>query len=58
MAQRISHAKQRIRQTGSQFVLPAGSEREERLRAVLHVLYLVFNEGYTASSGTALRRGE
>ena len=56
MAARISRAKQRIRAAGSSFSLPAGVERAERLRVVLHVLYLIFNEGYTASSGTALDR--
>ena len=55
MAQRIGRAKQTIREFGL-FVLdlPAGAERDERLRAVLHVLYLVFNEGYTASDGESL----
>ncbi|MFJ9616050.1 RNA polymerase sigma factor [Streptomyces noursei] len=56
MAARISRAKQRIRAAGSSFRLPAGAEREERLRVVLHVLYLIFNEGYTASSGSELHR--
>src|SRR6202021_551366 len=54
MAQRISRAKQTIRESGFDFSLPAGAERTERLRAVLHVLYLVFNEGYTASDGDEL----
>jgi len=54
MAQRISRAKQTIKQTGSDFSLPAGAERTERLRAVLHVLYLVFNEGYAATDGDEL----
>jgi len=54
MAQRISRAKQAISGAGFDFSLPAGAERAERLRAVLHVLYLVFNEGYTASDGDAL----
>ena len=54
MAQRISRAKQTISGTGFDFSLPSGAERTERLRAVLHVLYLVFNEGYTASEGDAL----
>ena len=54
MAQRISRAKQTIRETGFDFARPAGAERTERLRAVLHVLYLVFNEGYTASDGDEL----
>ncbi|MFD7447735.1 RNA polymerase sigma factor [Kitasatospora sp. NPDC059827] len=56
MAARISRAKQRIRAAGSSFALPEGAEREERLRVVLHVLYLIFNEGYTASSGSELHR--
>ena len=54
MAQRISRAKQTISGTGFDFSLPVGAERTERLRAVLHVLYLVFNEGYTATAGDAL----
>jgi RNA polymerase sigma factor (sigma-70 family) len=58
MAARISRAKQRIRAAGSSFALPAGAEREERLRVVLHVLYLIFNEGYTASSGRELHRAD
>jgi predicted RNA polymerase sigma factor len=56
MAARISRAKQRIRAAGSTFSLPADAERGERLRVVLHVLYLIFNEGYTASSGRELDR--
>ncbi|MFC5180417.1 RNA polymerase sigma factor [Actinomadura harenae] len=56
MAARISRAKQRIKAAGSAFTLPEGAEREERLRVVLHVLYLIFNEGYTASSGGELSR--
>jgi RNA polymerase sigma factor (sigma-70 family) len=58
MAQRISRAKQRIKATGIPFHLPPEPERAERLRAVLHVLYLIFNEGYTASSGPDLLRSE
>ncbi|MEV8100664.1 DUF6596 domain-containing protein [Kitasatospora sp. NPDC085879] len=58
MAARISRAKQRIRATGRSFRLPEGAEREERLRVVLHVLYLIFNEGYTASSGSELHRAD
>jgi RNA polymerase sigma factor (sigma-70 family) len=56
MAARISRAKQRIKAAGSSFSLPAGADREERLRVVLHVLYLIFNEGYTASAGSELHR--
>jgi RNA polymerase sigma factor (sigma-70 family) len=58
MAQRISRAKQRIKATGATFDLPPPAQREQRLRVVLHVLYLIFNEGYTASSGPHLRRAE
>ncbi|TDU02119.1 RNA polymerase ECF family sigma subunit [Streptomyces sp. 846.5] len=58
MAARISRAKQRIRAAGSSFSLPEGAEREERLRVVLQVLYLIFNEGYTASSGSELHRAD
>jgi RNA polymerase sigma factor (sigma-70 family) len=55
MAQRISRAKQTIREFGLvMLALPGGTERDERLRAVLHVLYLVFNEGYTATGGDEL----
>ncbi|WP_407951875.1 RNA polymerase sigma factor [Plantactinospora veratri] len=54
MAQRISRAKQSIRSSGLPFAMPDGRDRGERLRAVLHVLYLVFNEGYTASTGPEL----
>ncbi|MGW3493706.1 RNA polymerase sigma factor [Streptomyces sp. NPDC001020] len=56
MAARISRAKQRIRAAGSTFTMPDGAELDERLRVVLHVLYLIFNEGYTASSGSRLHR--
>jgi RNA polymerase sigma factor (sigma-70 family) len=56
MAQRISRAKQTIRGSGVPFQPPPIRQRGERLAAVLHVLYLVFNEGYTASSGAALQR--
>jgi RNA polymerase sigma factor (sigma-70 family) len=58
MAQRISRAKQRIKETGVQFRMPPKQERAERLRVVLHVLYLIFNEGYTATSGADLERSE
>jgi RNA polymerase sigma factor (sigma-70 family) len=58
MAQRISRAKQSIKNSGIPFQLPATGERAQRLRAVLHVLYLIFNEGYTASAGPNLRRGD
>jgi predicted RNA polymerase sigma factor len=58
MAQRISRAKQRIRAAGAGFALPPPAERAARLAVVLHVVYLVFNEGYTATAGTALVRAE
>ncbi|HEY9472721.1 MAG TPA: sigma-70 family RNA polymerase sigma factor, partial [Mycobacteriales bacterium] len=58
MAQRISRAKQRIRTTDIPFRMPPESEWADRLRVVLHVLYLIFNEGYTATSGPDLHRGE
>ena len=56
MGQRISRAKASIKQSDLGFVLPPVEERTARLGAVLHVLYLVFNEGYTASSGDDLQR--
>jgi RNA polymerase sigma factor (sigma-70 family) len=58
MAQRIGRAKQRIRATDARFELPAPADRSGRLGVVLHVLYLMFNEGYTASSGSLLDRPE
>jgi RNA polymerase sigma factor (sigma-70 family) len=58
IAQRISRAKQQIKASHIPFTLPAESERVARLTVVLHVLYLIFNEGYTASSGPDLQRGE
>ena len=56
MGPRISRAKQQIRSAGARFELPAKPERSERLAVVLHVLYLIFNEGYTATSGDDLLR--
>src|SRR5690606_9768271 len=56
MAQRISRAKQQIERAGGRFRDPSPAERPGRLRAVLHVLYLVFNEGYASSSGGELQR--
>lgn len=58
MAQRISRAKQTIKESGIPFQLPTTEERRDRLRSVLHVLYLIFNEGYTVSSGPHLRRAD
>jgi RNA polymerase sigma factor (sigma-70 family) len=58
MAQRISRAKQAIRKAGARFDLPPPAERAARLQVVLHVLYLVFNEGYVPSSGPAAQRAD
>jgi len=58
MAQRISRAKQSVKNSGIPFQLPTPEERAQRLRAVLHVLYLIFNEGYTSSAGPDLRRDD
>jgi predicted RNA polymerase sigma factor len=58
IGQRISRAKQRIKASGAEFRLPPPGELSERVTAVLRVLYLIFNEGYTASSGSALNRVE
>jgi RNA polymerase sigma factor (sigma-70 family) len=58
IAQRISRAKQRIKASRLPFRLPPEPERGERLRVVLHVLYLIFNEGYTATSGPDLQRSD
>jgi RNA polymerase sigma factor (sigma-70 family) len=56
MAQRISRAKQKIKSSGVPFRMPTPDERGERLGAVLHVLYLIFNEGYASSVGPTLQR--
>lgn len=56
MAQRISRAKQSIKSSRVGFSMPGAAERAERLGAVLHVLYLIFNEGYTSSAGPTLHR--
>lgn len=58
IGQRISRAKQRIRAAGARFELPPEEERAQRLAVVLKVLYLIFNEGHTASSGDVLTRVE
>jgi len=57
-AQRISRAKQRVKSTGTALAMPPASELADRLRVVLHVLYLIFNEGYTATSGPDLQRAD
>lgn len=58
MAQRITRAKQSIKESGIPFQLPTAEDRAQRLRAVLHVLYLIFNEGYASSAGPHLRRAD
>jgi RNA polymerase sigma factor (sigma-70 family) len=58
MAQRISRAKQRIKASTTPFELPPEPELADRLGVVLHVLYLIFNEGYAATSGPDLHRSE
>jgi RNA polymerase sigma factor (sigma-70 family) len=58
MTRRISRAKQLIKDSGIPFGMPRGAERAERLGVVLHVLYLIFNEGYASTSGPSLQRGE
>jgi RNA polymerase sigma-70 factor (ECF subfamily) len=56
IAQRIVRAKAKIRNAGIPYEVPSATELSERLDAVLRVVYLVFNEGYSASSGAALTR--
>ncbi len=56
MAQRISRAKSKLAESDQPFSLPPEADRTERLRSILHVLYLLFNEGYTTSSGADLIR--
>lgn len=56
MGQRISRAKQSVKRAGAHFELPETGERKARLGVVLHVLYLIFNEGYAASSGPSMQR--
>jgi len=58
MAQRISRAKQRVKAGGARFTMPTPEELPSRLRSVLHVLYLMFNEGSTSSVGASLQRVE
>jgi RNA polymerase sigma factor (sigma-70 family) len=58
MAQRISRAKAKVKASDEPFTLPSPEDRAERLRSVLHVLYLLFNEGYASSSGPDLARAD
>jgi RNA polymerase sigma factor (sigma-70 family) len=56
MAQRISRAKASIKASGGAFTMPSAAERAARLASVLHVLYLIFNEGYASTAGPHLQR--
>jgi RNA polymerase sigma factor (sigma-70 family) len=58
MAQRISRAKKTIKDSGEPFGTPGAEERGERLRSVLRVIYLIFNEGYAVSAGAELARAD
>ena len=58
VAQRISRAKARIQLSGAHFTMPTVQEWEPRLRSVLRVLYLIFNEGYARSGGQGVYRAE
>jgi RNA polymerase sigma-70 factor (ECF subfamily) len=58
LAQRLVRAKKKIRDAGIPYVVPSREDLPERLDAVLHVLYLVFNEGYSATSGATIVRRE
>ena len=58
MAQRITRAKRTISEAGARFELPAPGPDDGRLAAVRQTLYLIFNEGYTASSGADIQRRE
>jgi RNA polymerase sigma factor (sigma-70 family) len=58
MTRRITRAKQTIKDSGLPFAMPAAAQRTARLAAVLHVIYLIFTEGYAATAGPALLRQE
>ncbi|MFC7547371.1 RNA polymerase sigma factor [Plantactinospora sp. GCM10030261] len=58
MTQRIRRGKNRIQASGARFAMPGPEERDKRIQAVLQVLYLIFNEGYTATSGPHLHRAD
>lgn len=58
MAQRISRAKNTIRTSGAEFAMPAEADQPARFEALMKVIYLVFNEGYTASAGESLQRSD
>jgi len=56
MTRRITRAKQTVRDSGARFAMPGGEAYGERLAVVLHVLYLIFNEGYATTAGEQLQR--
>ena len=58
MTRRITRAKQTIKDSGTRFAMPEAQEWADRLRAVLRVLYLIFNEGYVSTSGPVLHRSD
>ena len=58
MTRRITRAKKSIKDSRIPFRMPPAAERADRLGAVLHVLYLIFNEGYVSTSGPSLHRAE
>jgi predicted RNA polymerase sigma factor len=58
VTRRITRAKQTIRDHGTTFTMPTDGDRDDRLRTVLHVLYLIFNEGYASTTGPSLQRVE
>jgi RNA polymerase sigma factor (sigma-70 family) len=58
MTRRITRAKQAVRDSGARFSMPGASAYRERLRVVLHVLYLIFNEGYATTAGENLQRSD
>jgi len=58
MAQRVTRAKQTVKASNAPFAMPGGDEWGPRLRQVLHVLYLIFNEGYVTTSGPQLARAD
>ncbi|MEH0971467.1 sigma-70 family RNA polymerase sigma factor [Micromonospora sp. CPCC 205546] len=58
MGQRISRAKQRLKASDVPFTMPTGEDHPQRLDSVLQVLYLLFNEGHTSSTGTGLHRAD
>ncbi|MGH3359614.1 MAG: RNA polymerase sigma factor [Nocardioidaceae bacterium] len=58
MTRRISRAKHQVKDSGAAFAMPSAAERTDRLGVVLHALYLIFNEGYAATSGPNLQRAD